>query len=450
MTRGAQAAPPPRTVCLVALGCPKNLLDSERLLARMALAGYAPTTDPALADVIVVTTCAFLQSAIAECRATIGHMLRLKRRRPGVRLVVAGCLVQRLGRKVTREFPGADLYVGLDRFTDVPNLLASGAHYASSSPPRRTETHRDPRLLATPGHYAYLKIADGCDNRCAYCTIPAIRGPLRSRPVPDLAREAEQLAGLGVRELVLTAQDTTAYGLDIYRRPALARLLRRLGDIRGIGWLRLMYAHPAHLSDAVIRQFKDNPKLCRYLDLPVQHLSDRVLKAMSRRYRRRDVEAALARLRSVDGMCIRTTLMVGFPGETDAEFEELLEFVHAGSFDRLGAYAYSREPGTRAARLPGQLPEAVKADRLRRVMRAQAAVSRRRLSNLVGRRLTVLVDSPGTGRTEWDAPEVDGTVRITGAPASPGSFVSVVVTGSGTHDLRGRLAGRGYLRRRTR
>jgi len=353
----------------------------------------------------------------------------LAARRPGQRVVVCGCLVQRFGNRLRDRLPGVDLLVTLDRMPQLPSLLGTSdiSHPAS-------DISHPPRLVSTPRHYAYLKIAEGCDNRCSYCLIPSIRGPRRSRPLAEVVAEARALARQGVKELILIAQDTTAYGMDIYSRPALPRLLRALAAIRGIRWLRLMYTHPAHVTSALLREFESNPKLCHYIDLPVQHASSRLLALMRRHYDRKDLERLIARLRRVPDMHIRTTLIVGFPGETEQEFEELLEFVRTTRFDRLGAYAYSPEPGTRAARMSAQVLETAKLERLSRLMRLQARISREKLSALVGRNVLVLADTERTGRTQWDAPEIDGKVKFA-RPVRPGTFVRCRVVLTGTHDI---------------
>lgn len=422
---------------VVLLGCPKNRVDAEELLGALGRAGYAITVEPDRAEVVVVMTCAFLRSAVRESEAAIRRALAARRRNPGLRVVIAGCLVQRAGRSLLARFPGVELAAGIDYLAEIPRLLRLRAGYASSELPTRIAA--GPRLVSTPAHYAYLKIADGCDNHCSYCLLPGIRGRFRSRPVPELLKEAARLARSGARELILVAQDTTAYGRDIYRRPALPRLLARLARIRGLGRLRLMYAHPARLTEPLVREFERNPRLCRYLDLPIQHVSDRVLARMNRGYGRADLERLVARLRAIDGMRLRTTVMVGFPGETETDFAELLDFLGRAEFDRLGAYAFSAEPGTRAAGLRPRVPVAVRQERLDRLMKLQAGISRRRLRRLRGRVLRVLADEPDTGRTEWDAPEVDGVVRFRGGSATPGKYVNVLVTGSDTHDLIGQV-----------
>jgi ribosomal protein S12 methylthiotransferase len=416
------------SAAVVLLGCPKNQVDAEYLLGSFSQAGYGITTEPARADVVVIATCAFLQSAVRESEAAIGRVLRLKRERPATRVVVAGCLVERSGPDLPARFPAVDLWVRLKDIARIPDLLGARPRCAVPA-----------RMLSTPPHLAYLRIADGCDNRCSYCLIPDIRGRFRSRPVPDILAEARALARSGVRELIIVAQDTTRYGRDIYRRPALAQLLRRLAAIPGVRWLRLMYAHPARVDAALLREFQHNPKLCRYLDLPLQHVNDALLRQMNRHCTRADIEQLLGRLRLIPELRLRSTLIVGFPGETSLRFRELLGFVSSARIERLSAYAFSPEPGTPAFSLPGQVSVTVKRRRLRELMLAQARVSRSCLRRLVGRRITVLVDEPGMGRTEWDAPEVDGRVRFFGRAVRPGAFVRALVTGSGTHDLTARV-----------
>lgn len=422
------------SACVVFLGCPKNQVDSEHVLGSLTEAGYRLTTDQRAADLIVITTCAFLQSAVRESEAAVVEALKHKQGSPSKRVVVAGCLVERYGKSLKRKFPAVDLWVRLADMARIGQLTAiRPSPFASRFSPLASRLA--PRVLSTPAHFAYLKIADGCDNRCSYCMIPDIRGPFRSRPLRDIIAEARDLASTGVKELIIVAQDTTLCGTDIYSKPSLARLLKELGQVNGIRWLRLMYTHPAHLTEDVIDQFATNPKLCRYVDLPIQHVTNHLLVKMNRKYTRSDIDLLLESLRAIPDMHIRTTIIVGLPGETAQDFDELLQFVRAARFDRLSCYAYSPEPGTKAARMSGQISPAVKKDRVRRLMLAQAAISRANLKKLVGRKLTVLVDSPGIGRTQWDAPEIDGVVKLTGRKAAPGRFARVLVTHSSTHDI---------------
>jgi ribosomal protein S12 methylthiotransferase len=511
--------------CVVFLGCPKNQVDSEHVLGSLTEAGYTLTTEPRSADLIVITTCAFLQSAVRESEAAIEEALKHKQTSAGKKVVVAGCLVERYGKSLKRRFPAVDLWVPLADMPRLAEFVASSHKPQASSSgqsaicslqsdicnrpsPSSPAPRPSPRVLSTPPHFAYLKIADGCDNRCSYCMIPDIRGPFHSRPMRDIIAEARDLARAGVKELILVAQDTTLYGTDLRtgvhhkacpersRRdtktpspkrpvssesascpsclrgslsasgspPQLARLLEELGKLDGIRWLRLMYTHPAHISEDVIDQFASNPRLCRYIDLPIQHIANHLLDKMNRGYTRRDIELLLHDFHAIPDMHIRTTIIVGLPGETERDFNELLAFVRAARFDRLSCYAYSPEPGTKAARLQGQVSPAVKKERIRRLMLAQAAVSRTDLKKLVGRKLTVLVDAltadteshnkdttaqkgyekriglgAAIARTEWDAPEIDGVVRLIGRKISPGRFVTALVTSSSTHDLTARV-----------
>ncbi|NPV14671.1 30S ribosomal protein S12 methylthiotransferase RimO [candidate division WOR-3 bacterium] len=401
---------------VVALGCPKNRVDSEHLLGAFLDAGYELTETLPEADLIVLTTCAFLSSAVQETEDAIRNLVRLKENNPSLKLFVAGCLVERYGRSLKKRFPGVDRWLTLKEM----NRFLPG---------------KDARLISTPSHYAYLKIADGCDNRCSYCLIPDIRGKFRSRRIEEIVAEAEALASAGVKELILIAQDTTLYGKDVYGAPALARLLSKLEQIKGLRWVRLLYTHPAHLQEDVIEQFGSNSKLCRYIDLPIQHISDRILALMNRRYTRRDVEKLLGRLRTVPEMRVRTTVITGFPGETEAEFEELLQFVKQTQFDRLSGYVFSPEPGTRASTLSGQVDKQTAQLRLRRIMQTQARISRAKLRSMVGQNTEVLMDFPNEGRTEWDAPEIDGVVQLRGEKASPGTFINVKIVASSTYDL---------------
>jgi len=422
------------------LGCPKNQVDSEHVLGSLTEAGYSLTTEPRSADLIVITTCAFLQSAVRESEAAIEEALKHKQGSTGKKVVVAGCLVERYGKSLKRKFPAVDLWVPLADMPRIPQLLPPPSSLTHSIRPGVSASRRtSARVLSTPPHFAYLKIADGCDNRCSYCMIPDIRGPFRSRPMQDILRESEALSRSGVKELILVAQDTTLYGTDIYTKPSLARLLEKLARINGIRWLRLMYTHPAHITEDVIDQFASNPKLCCYIDLPIQHVADHLLDRMNRRYTRKDVELLLYDLHAIPDLRVRTTIIVGLPGETKRDFDELLAFVHAARFDRLSCYAYSPEPGTKAARLPGQVSPAVKKARVRRLMLAQAAISRANLKKLIGRELQILVDAPGIGRTQWDTPEIDGVVKLSGRKVAPGRLVRVLVTSSSTHDLLARV-----------
>ncbi|MEO0005242.1 MAG: 30S ribosomal protein S12 methylthiotransferase RimO [candidate division WOR-3 bacterium] len=408
---------------VVALGCPKNRVDSEYILGALAQSGYELTSSLNDAELIVLTTCAFLGSAVKESQEKIRELVRLKRQNPKMRLIVAGCLVARYGKGLKERYPLVDNWVGLNQLNEIPQMVDP---CCQEQPPAR--------VISTPSHYAYIKIADGCDNHCSYCLIPRIRGPFRSRRIEEIVLEAEALADLGVKELVLIAQDTSNYGKDIYGRPCLGRLIDRLSQIKGIRWLRLMYAYPKHLGEDVIEQFGSNPKLCRYIDLPIQHIADKILERMNRHYRRRDVERLLERLKMIPEMHIRTTIITGFPGEGEREFQELFDFIKRVQFDRLAGYEFSREPETKAGRMRGQVVPELRRERLQAIMRAQAEISRAKLGSLIGRRLLVLADFPNEGRTEWDAPEIDGRVVIK-ERVKPGGFVRLLIKDATVHDL---------------
>jgi ribosomal protein S12 methylthiotransferase len=451
------------SVTLVSLGCPKNLVDSERMLAGLALAGFAVTPDADGADLAVVNTCGFIDLARAESDEHIDRLEGLKRARRLGRIVVAGCMAQRLARKIVERHPDVDAVVGLsgrDRLAEVcRDLLArpSGKRRRRRRGRRRKErpeclvrvdevpvavpADRE-RLRLTPRHYAYLRITEGCDNRCAYCAIPDIRGPLRSKPPDDVVAEAEELVADGARELVLIGQDTTAYGRDDPARGwSLAGLLARLRKQGGADWLRLMYTHPASFSPAVIEQLAEGLPLVPYVDLPLQHVRTPLLEAMGRRVTREDIESLLAALRrAVPEISIRTSFIVGFPGETEADVAALVDFVRKVRFDHAGVFVYSSEAATPAAALPGQVPREAARERWDRVMQAAADVARDKARQRVGERLTVLVDvAEADGRLvarhAGQAPEVDSAVLLPAGAAATGEFVTVRVTGTEGYDL---------------
>jgi len=417
-------------VHLASLGCAKNLVDSERLLARLATAGAWVGAEAEEADIIRVNTCGFIDPARRESMSVIDEYAALKVERPELKLFVLGCLVVRDGDALRDRLPDVDGFFGIDAHEDI--VRASGL---------ADEDTGDTRLLLTPSHTAYLRVADGCGNRCSYCTIPLIRGPFRSRPASDVVAEAHALAELGVRELNLIGQDTTAYGVDRLGEPGIVGLLERLDEIDGVRWIRLLYAHPAHLGDDLVRAYTRLDKLVPYVDLPLQHLSDRILAAMGRRVDRAAIDRLLGTLRGqVPGLALRTTFIVGFPGETDAEFGQLLRGVEEIRFDHLGAFAYSPEPGTPAAELPGRLPPALVADRLERLLAAQHAVVMEKNGSRLGELVDVLIDgadeTPGMsiGRTATQAPDVDPVTFVRGRHKA-GVFVRARITGSSDLDL---------------
>lgn len=434
-------------VYAVSLGCDKNRVDTEVMLGLLTDAGYGIAPHPEEADVILVNTCGFIASAQEEAVQTILEMARYRNvDRP---LVVAGCLVQRYPRELAREIPEIDALVGtgnVGQIVEIVRRAAAGERgLVAVGSPGFMAPGDTPRVVTTPPHTAYLKIAEGCSNACAYCVIPRLRGSFRSRPPQALLAEAAALARGGVRELVLVAQDTTRYGSDLDPQQDLAWLLRRLAGIQELQWLRLLYCYPNGITPALVETLATEPKVCRYLDIPMQHASDAVLARMGRPVRRRDLERLIETLRrDVPGITIRSTFMVGFPGETEADFQELLEFLQAMRLERAGFFAYSREEGTRAAAMADQLPEEVKQERLYRVQEVQQEIMRAAAAARVGTVTTVLTDARQgpfhRGRTEGDAPGIDGRVYFGGKPwAEPGEFVRVQVTRAAGTDLVGRM-----------
>ena len=458
------------TVSLVSLGCPKNLVDSERMLAGLALGGFAVTPDADGADVAVVNTCGFIDLARAESDAHIDRLEGLKRAGRLGAVVVAGCMAQRLGAAILDRHPLVDAVVGLDERDRLATVCEAIRASAPALPRgkrrkgRRGRSRRRPvstaepivrvgplpsgmpndreRLRLTPRHTAYLRITEGCDNRCAYCAIPAIRGPLRSKPPEDILAEAHELVADGAKELILIGQDTTAYGRDAPETGwSLAGLLGRLRETVDVPWLRLMYTHPASFDPAVIDAFAAGPPLVPYVDLPLQHASTPILEAMGRRVDREGIERLLSGLRAaVADVAIRTSFIVGFPGETEADVEALVALVGKVGFDHVGVFVYSPETGTLAAGLPGPVPAEVARQRWDRVMQAAAQVAHDLARRRIGQTLTVLVDGTDedggqVARHAGQAPEVDSAVRLPPGTATAGDFVTVRVTGAQGYDL---------------
>ncbi len=447
----AECSDPPRRVCLISLGCPKNLVDSETMLGSLPPEKFAVTTRMEEADIVIVNTCAFLRSARKESREMIQRARRW--RRPGKILVVAGCLVQYYGRSARAALPEADLLLGVGEGTSLERLLESAA--AEREEAVRVQYRPIPqfsfdsvsrRLVSTPRHWAYLRISDGCDNRCSYCLIPSLRGPYRERPLSRVVAEAERLARSGVRELVLIAQDTARYGFSFPGRGGIPRLLDELSGISGIDWIRILYAHPRHIDEQLMRAVAAQEKVCPYLDIPVQHINDGILERMGRKIGARGIRDLLARARElISGLSLRTTLMVGFPGEGESEFEELVDFIRREQFDHLGIFVYSREKGTRAYRY-GSPPPAAEGQRRRQIlMDIQRDISAGNLRRRCGRLEEVLIDGPFpgketnlmVGRGRFQAPEIDGLVVVAGEGMAAGDMVRVRLTESSQYDLYG-------------
>jgi len=429
MTRQPSREP---KIHLASLGCAKNLVDSEKLLARLATAGAIVGANADEADVIIVNTCGFIQPAKQESIRTIREYDAFRHAARGAKLIVMGCLAERFADELPAELPHVDAIVGLDAHEEILRLCGLPA-------PGEID---DARLLLTPAHSVYLRISDGCDNRCSYCTIPQIRGRFRSRPPDAILAEAGELVRNGARELVVIGQDTTSYGADLPELYPVHRLLRDLAGFDELRWIRLLYTHPAHFTDALIDEYADNAKLCAYVDIPLQHLHDEILQRMGRHVTQAQCVRLIERLRArVPGIAIRTTFIIGFPGETDAHFEELLELVHELRFDHLGAFAYSPEPGTPAAGFPDQVPASVVEERLETLMLAQQAIVFESNRAAIGREVEVLIDAEADedgvwlGRTQAQAPDVDSLTWVHGEGLRPGHFVTARVVDSQDYDL---------------
>lgn len=438
----------PLRVGMVSLGCPKNLVDSEVMLGHLRRAGHELVTDPQQADVIVVNTCAFIDRAKQESIDTILEMAREKETGRASRLVVTGCLAQRYEADLRREIPEIDATLGTAQVDSILEAV-TGTPTATdlSRPPDWVYDHLSPRVLTTPPWLAYVKISEGCDYTCSFCIIPTLRGRHRSRAADDVVAEAEALAARGVLELVLVAQDSTRYGHDLGLRDGLAVLLRRLGRVDGIRWIRVMYAYPATMTDGILDAIAGEEKVVKYVDMPLQHASDAVLKRMRRPTGRGNLLGMVERVRSrVPGVAFRTSFIVGFPGETQAEYDELAAFVRDAEFDHLGVFTYSDEEGTGSFDLSGRVPARTKEARRKRLLALQGQLSLRRNRRRVGERVEVLVEGthPDSdlllrGRTAAQAPEVDGSVLINDGSAEPGSFVTCEVTEAHPYDLVGRI-----------
>ena len=427
-------------VSVVSLGCPKNLVDSEKMLAALAESGCLVGAAEDAADVILINTCAFIAPAEEESLEAIRRAVKRKRRGQVRRVVVAGCLPQRSREELLQAVPGIDAIVGVFSRSEIVQAVRGQGPAVRLSAPAAACAEDRGRLRLTPRHTAYLRLSEGCSQGCSYCTIPAIRGPLRSKPTDEVLAEAAELVADGAVELNLIAQDTTAYGRDLADGTNLAALLRRLDAIEGVRWIRLMYAHPATMDAAAIDALAECPRVVKYLDLPLQHIHDGVLARMHRRYVRADVERLLERLREkAPGIALRTTFIVGFPGEGEAEFEELTEFVASQRFDAVGVFPYYREEGTPAARMGGQVHEKVRRTRRDRLMRIQQQIVLSANAARVGQSLQVLVDGADSsgrcvGRHAGQAPEIDGVCYLT-VPCAEGEIVPGTVVGYDGYDL---------------
>ena len=439
-----------KKVLFISLGCDKNLVDSEMMLGMLAGNGYEFTDDEREADIVVVNTCCFIGDAKEESINTILEMAELKKSGDIEMLIVAGCLAQRYREEIQKEIPEVDAILGtmaIDELVKTLDEVSGGIrenHYKSLDAKPLTGVER---VVTTGGHYAYLKIAEGCDKHCTYCIIPKVRGNYRSVPMEHLIREAENLADKGVKELILVAQETTIYGKDLYGHKALPELLRALCKISGIYWIRILYCYPEEIDDELIRTIREEKKICHYLDLPIQHASDSILQRMGRKTDRQHLQGIIEKLRrEIPDICLRTTLITGFPGETEDDHGELLEFVYWMEFDRLGVFTYSQEEDTPAALMPDQIPEEVKGQRQAQLMELQQEIAFEAAENMVGRVVTAMIEgkvadeNAYVARTYKDAPNVDGFLFInTDRELMTGDFVRVKVTASNEYDLIGEL-----------
>ncbi len=437
-------------ILFISLGCDKNLVDTEVMLGLLASRGYEMTDDEQEADIIVINTCCFIHDAKEESIQNILEMAELKKEGKVKALIVTGCLAERYKDEILEEIPEVDEVLGTtayDKILDAVDAALEGDQEVILSDIDALPLPETKRLVTTGGHFAYLKIAEGCDKHCTYCIIPKVRGNYRSVPMERLVNEARELAEQGVKELILVAQETTLYGKDLYGEKSLHKLVRALCNINGIRWIRILYCYPEEITDELIQVMKEEPKVCHYLDLPIQHANDTILKRMGRRTTKQELVDTVEKLRSeIPDICLRTTLITGFPGETAEQHEELMQFVDEMEFDRLGVFTYSPEEDTPAAGMPEQIDEEVKEDRQAEIMELQQEIAFDKAEDMIGREVLVMIEgkvadeNAYVGRTYRDAPNVDGLIFInTDEELLSGDFARVKVTGALDYDLIGEL-----------
>ena len=437
-------------ILFISLGCDKNLVDTEVMLGMLASRGYEMTNDEQEADIIVINTCCFIHDAKEESIQNILEMAEYKKNGSAKALIVTGCMAERYRQEILDEIPEVDEVLGTtayDRILDAVDAALAGQHEVMTADLDALPLPETKRLVTTGGHFAYLKIAEGCDKHCTYCIIPKIRGNFRSVPMERLLKEAQDLAEQGVKELILVAQETTLYGKDLYGEKSLPKLLRELCKISGIRWIRFLYCYPEEITDELIQVMKEEPKICHYLDLPIQHANDTILKRMGRRTSKQELINIVQKLRKeIPDICLRTTLITGFPGETQEQHEEVMEFIDTLEFDRLGAFTYSPEEDTPAATFEDQIDEEVKEDRQADIMELQQEIAFDKAEDMIGREVFVMIEgkvadeNAYVGRTYRDAPNVDGLIFInTDVELISGDFAKVKVTGALDYDLIGEL-----------
>ena len=438
-------------ILFISLGCDKNLADSEEMLGLLTAGGHEITDDETQADAIVINTCCFIKDAKEESVETILEMAEYKKTGSCHALIVTGCMAQRYQKEIIEEVPEVDAVLGTTSYGDIVKALeeaVAGNHFEEFRDIDYLPDTGSKRVLTTGGHFGYLKIAEGCDKHCTYCIIPKLRGKFRSVPMERLIAQAEDMAEQGVKELILVAQETTVYGKDLYGKKSLHILLKKLCEIRGIRWIRILYCYPEEIYDELIETIRDEKKICHYLDIPIQHASDRILKRMGRRTSKQELIDIVGKLRKeIPDIVLRTTLITGFPGETEEDHEELKEFVDEMEFDRLGVFTYSPEENTPAAEMADQVPEEVKEERRDELMELQEEISYDRGQDRIGQELLVMIEgkvadeSAYIGRTYGDAPKVDGYIFVqTGELLMTGDFAKVRVTGALEYDLIGVLS----------
>ena len=453
-------------VGMISLGCAKNLVDAEIMLGNIVAHGMQVTANADEADVVIVNTCAFIDSAKEESIEAIldAHQARGLRKRQGQKLVVSGCMSQRFSAELASEIPEVDAFMGLDQISQAGEIVRKviGRQGTATAPmnfvtpkSRYIPDYATPRFRLTPGHFAYLKIAEGCNHPCSFCVIPQMRGRHRSRSIESVETEIRHLVEEGVKEINLISQDTTYYGMDLWnqkagprqpvdsaRGPTLTRLLERIEGIQGDFWVRLLYTHPAHWSGELMEAIAASSKVVKYVDMPLQHIDEEMLKLMRRETSRQHIEDLIQTLRAtIPGLHLRTTFIVGFPGEKEEHFASLLAFIEQTRFERLGIFTYSQEEGSRAAKMSEQVPVATKNARYRRAMQLQQKIANQLANAMIGKEIKALVEQPLIARSEGDAPEVDTRVLLTTAGAPVGEFVKVRITGTQVYDLRGEICG---------
>lgn len=435
---------------MISLGCPKNLVDTEVMLGLLKDSGYEITPRAEEADVLIINTCAFIDEAKEEAIENIFDMARFKEIGRCKGLIVTGCLSQRYSNELLHELPEVDAFVGsgeFHRIVEVVEKVLDGQRFSLRSEPDFIYDHTFSRVQTTPGHIAYIKIAEGCNNRCSYCIIPELRGRFRSRPIESILYEARALVKNGVKEIILVAQDTTRYGVDIYGEYSLARLLRQVANIDGSLWVRALYMYPTRFTDELIEVIASEPAICNYIDLPLQHIDDELLSKMRRQGRSKEIRSLIARLRtSIPDIVLRTSFIVGFPGETDEKFRSLLDFMKEVEFERVGVFKYSQEERTLAGEMPDQIDDEVKEERKNIAMEVQRLISRRHNHKRIGSVEEVLIDGRSdesplvtVGRSKGEAPEIDGLIYIGNQHPAPGEVKRVKIIDSGDYDLVGEI-----------